>query len=183
MRQVDIRHLTHTRPAEAAARNGRQKSHLQLASTAQLLHLIRRRSGSSNSATTTTTTTGGGGGADSDACTGGGRRTPCWLPPPPSGSVPFTGGGGGGLTINASPPCHRRRPATPAHHSSPDLHRHLTHTESRKPIDIGADTAKIPRSGLLPPPHTGAFFMRCVAIRHDASAYMHGRITGSQRNA
>ena len=28
----------------------------------------------------------------------------------------------------------------------------------------------------LPPPHTDALFMRCVAIRHDVSTYMHGRI-------
>ena len=34
----------------------------------------------------------------------------------------------------------------------------------------------------LPPPHTDAFFMRCFAIRHDASTYMHGRIV-TDRNA
>ena len=34
----------------------------------------------------------------------------------------------------------------------------------------------------LPSPHTGAFFMRCVAIRHDASTYMYWRIV-TDRNA
>ena len=31
-------------------------------------------------------------------------------------------------------------------------------------------------SSVLPPPHTDAFFMRCVAIRHDASLHIRGRI-------
>ena len=34
----------------------------------------------------------------------------------------------------------------------------------------------------LTPAHTDAFVMRCVAIRHDASMYMHGRIA-TDRNA
>ena len=34
----------------------------------------------------------------------------------------------------------------------------------------------------LPPSHADAFFMRCVAIRHDASTYMHGSIV-TDRNA
>ena len=32
------------------------------------------------------------------------------------------------------------------------------------------------RLWLLPPPHTDAFFMRSVAIRHDASMHIRGRI-------
>ena len=34
----------------------------------------------------------------------------------------------------------------------------------------------------LPPPHTDALFMRCVAIRHDASMHIRGRIE-MNRNA
>ena len=34
----------------------------------------------------------------------------------------------------------------------------------------------------LSPPHTNALFMRCVAIRHDTSTYMHERIV-TDRNA